>query len=159
MAYLIDGNNFLGYISPELLRNQKSKFFLISKLLIFKRVRKTKITLVFDGIPDPDLIDKNLRTKAFSVLFPDMDENADQAIKRIIEKQTDLRKFYVVSSDREIRRFAKAKGAKSLTCEEFSKLLKSALKTHKKAMEVKKEKISLSPLEVDHWLQIFGNEK
>ncbi len=159
MAYLIDGNNLIGHISPEHLRDPISKHSLISSLLIFQRFKKTKITLVFDGPPDPDLINKNLRKKTFSVLFPDIDENADLVIKRMIEEQTDLRRFYVVSSDREIRTFAKAKGAKSLNCDEFSKLLRSVLKKYKKYQETKKEDISLSPLEVDQWLHIFGNKK
>ncbi len=159
MAYLIDGNNLIGHIFPEKLRDPTSKLSLVSSLLIFQRIKKRKITLVFDGTPVPDLIDENLRTKVFSVVFPDMDENADQVIKRIIEKQTDLRKFYVISSDREIRSFARASGAKSLTCEEFSKLLKSAMKSYQKSMDAKKEETSLSPLEVDHWIQIFGDKK
>jgi len=159
VAYLIDGNNLIGYISPEHLRDPKTKLSLISNLLIFQRFKRTKIYVVFDGTPDPDLIDKDLQKKALSVLFPDIDENADLVIKRMIEKQTDLRRFYVVSSDREIRNFAKAKGAKSLRCDEFSKLLRSVLKRYKKSLEAKKEDISLSPLEVDHWLHIFESKK
>ncbi len=159
MAYLIDGNNLIGHIFPEKLRDPASKLSLISSLLIFQRIKKRKITLVFDGPPVPELIDENLRTKAFSVVFPDLDENADQIIKRIIEKQSDLRKFYVVSSDREIRSFARASGAKSLTCEKFSKLLASAMKSYQKSMDAKKEEISLSSVDVDHWLHIFGDKK
>jgi len=159
VAYLIDGNNLLGYLSPEKLRDSRSKRLLISTLSLFQRVKKTKILVVFDGAPDPDLISKDFRRKTFSVFFPDLEENADQVIKRIIEKQTDLRNFYVVSSDREIRAFTKAKRAKSISCKDFSKLLKSSLRTHKKSLEAKKKEIFLSPLEVDHWLEIFGGEK
>lgn len=159
MAYLIDGSNLIGHLFPEKLRDPASKTSLISSLLTFQRIKKRKITVVFDGPLDPDLIDKNLRTRTFSVVFPDLDENADHVIKRIIENQTDMRKFYVVSTDREIRSFAKARGAKSLTCEEFTKLLESALKSYQKSLDAKKEEISLSPLEVDHWTQIFGDKK
>ena len=159
MAYLIDGSNLIGYISPEHLRDPKTKRSLLSHLRIFQRFKRTKVYVVFDGTPDLELIEKDLQKKALSVLFPDIDENADLVIKRMIEKQTDLRRFYVVSSDREIRTFAKEKGAKSLHNDEFLKLLRSVLKRYKKTLEAKKEDISLSPLEVDQWLHIFEDKK
>ena len=115
--------------------------------------------MVFDGNPDPDLSGEKYRGKKFSVIFPFFDQNADEVIKKIISQQTDMRRFYVVSSDREIRTFAKEKGAKSLHNDEFLKLLRSVLKRYKKTLEAKKEDISLSPLEVDQWLHIFEDKK
>jgi len=103
-------------------------------------------------------IDK-LQKKSLTVIFPALEENADLVIKRIIEKQTYLRRFFVVSSDREIRRFTKAKGAKSLNSREFRRLLKTSLKEYRKSLEMEKEEIILSPLEVDHWSEIFERRK
>ena len=85
-----------------------------------------------------------------------MDESADTIIKRWVEKQTDLRHFIVVSSDREIKTFARMNKAKVLDCEEFHKLLKTALTEYKESKSMNKEDVPLSPLEVDHWLEIFG---
>lgn len=158
MAYLIDGNNFIGYTSPSDLKYLKGKHELVFKLLIFQRFQRTKIFLVFDGPLDPDFLTKNLQRKSFSVIFPGLGEDADFVIKKIISKQTDLRRFYVVSSDREIRNFARENGAKSLSCKEFNKQLKFALKKYKKYLEMKKKTVNLSPLEVNHWLQIFENK-
>ena len=85
-----------------------------------------------------------------------MEESADTVIKRWIEKQTDLRHLIVVSSDREIKTFARTNKAKVLDCEEFHKLLKTALKEYKESKSMNKEDATLSPLEVDHWIEIFG---
>ena len=159
MAYLIDGNNLIGHLWPSRLRDPKSKHILISQLLIFKRLKKTKIYLVFDGPPLLDMEIDKLQEKSLSVIFPALEEDADQAIKRIIEKQTNLRRFFVVSSDREIRRFSKAQGAKSLYSREFHRLLKTSLKEYRKSLEAKKEEITLSPLEIDHWSEIFKRRK
>lgn len=159
MAYLIDGNNLIGYLWPSRLRDPKSKYILISQLLIFKRLKKTKIYLIFDGPPLPDMEIDKLQKKSLAVIFPALEENADQVIKRIIEKQTYLRRFFVVSSDREIRRFTKAKGAKSIDSREFRRLLKTSLKEYRKSLEMKKEEIILSPLEVDQWREIFERRK
>jgi predicted RNA-binding protein with PIN domain len=126
-------------------------------MMIFQAVNKTKIILVFDGPPDPDLFGEKFRRKEFSIIWPDMEESADTVLKQWIEKQTDLRQFYVVSSDREIKSYARVNRAKILTCEEFHNLLKRALKEYKESKAMKKEDITLSPLEVDHWLEIFGD--
>jgi predicted RNA-binding protein with PIN domain len=156
MPYLIDGSNLIGHIPTLELSNPKSKRRLAAQLLIFQETRKTKIILVFDGPPDPDLFGKKFRRKEFTILWPDLEESADIIIKQWIKKQTDLRHLYVVSSDREIKTFARVNRAKVLDCVEFHKLLKTALKEYKESRATNKEDITLSPLEVDHWLEIFG---
>jgi predicted RNA-binding protein with PIN domain len=125
-------------------------------LSIFQSIKKTKIILVFDGPPDLELLGKNYRKKEFTILWPDQEESADTLIKKQVQMRSDLRHLHVVSSDREIKDFAHENGAKVLDCEEFHKRLKTALKEHKESQSMSKEDISLSPLEVDHWMDIFG---
>ena len=155
MAYLIDGNNFIGHTSSYKLRDPRSKYELVSKLITFQKVKRTRIHLVFDGSPDPNFLHQNLQTKRFSIAYPQEGESGDETIKRIISKQTDLRRFFVVSSDREIQHFAKAKGAKVLSCSEFKKELRRGLRTYRKSLEEKKKVTSPSDLEISHWLEIF----
>jgi predicted RNA-binding protein with PIN domain len=159
VAYLIDGNNFIGHSSPAELRDPQSKHRLVSKLQRFQRQKKTRVLVVFDGNPDSDFIDERFRKKYFSVLFPSFDQNADEVIKEIISKQTDLRRFFVVSSDREIKNFAKEKGAKPLSCEEFERELKSALKEHRESQAEEKKVAPPSSFEINQWLKIFKNKK
>jgi predicted RNA-binding protein with PIN domain len=157
MPYLIDGSNLIGH-SPHLkLADPQSKRRLVAQLAIFQETKRTKLILVFDGPPDHELVGEKFQRKELSILWPDMDESADTVIKRWVEKQTDLRHFYVVSSDREIKSFAKESGAKAMDCEEFHKLLKATLKEFKETNAMNKEDISLSPLEVDQWQKIFGD--
>lgn len=156
MPYLIDGNNLIGHIPSLELSDPRSKGRLVAQLWIFQEVKNTKIILVFDGPPDPDLYGEKFQSKAFSVIWPDREESGDTVIKRLIEKQTDLRHFSVVSSDREIKAFARTNKAQVLDCREFHKLLKAALKEYKNAKSMSKEDATPSPLEVDHWLEIFG---
>lgn len=155
MAYLIDGNNFLGYTSPSSLRDSRTKYNLVLKLLVFQLFKRTRVILVFDGSPDLNLTSRVLRNKRFSLLYPPSGENADYKIKEIISKQTDLRRFYVVSSDHDIQNFAKAKGAKTLGCEDFNRELRKVLKEHKAALEEEKHVSLPSSLEINHWLEIF----
>jgi hypothetical protein len=55
MAYLIDGNNFIGHTSRYEHRDPRSKRELTAKLWIFHKMKRTKIFLVFDGPPDPNI--------------------------------------------------------------------------------------------------------
>jgi predicted RNA-binding protein with PIN domain len=159
MAYLIDGSNFIGHTSPHEHRDPRSKRELTAKLWIFYKMKRTKVVLVFDGPPDPKISAQTFPERSLSVVFPEMDTNADTLIKEIISQQEILKKFYVVSSDREIKDYARKKGAKSLTCEEFNKQLKPVLKEHKKQRELEKHVHFPSPLEVDQWIDIFETKK
>jgi len=155
MAYLIDGSNLIGLIYPHSLKDPKSKYELVSKILIFQRIKKARVILVFDGPPDTSFTDEKFRKKSFKILFPDFEQNADMVIKDIIAKQNDLKNFFVVSSDREIKTYARMKGANTLTCQEFLKELRIILKKHKKYLETKKNVKELSPLEINQWIEIF----
>ena len=155
MAYLIDGNNFLGYSSPLNRNAPENRQNLIFKLLKFQQIKNTRIILVFDGSPDLDLIEKPVKYKRFSILYPHLGENADERIKEIILKQTDRRRFYIVSSDRELRSYAKSKGIKALKCEEFDRELRKALKEYKKAREEDKNVSTPSSLEINQWHEVF----
>jgi predicted RNA-binding protein with PIN domain len=157
MPYLIDGSNLIGHIPTLELSDPDSKRRLVKQLLIFQKRKKTKIILVFDGPPNSALLSENNRSEKFLIIWPDWGETADTVIKQWTKKQTDLRHFHVVSSDREIKAFARANKAKILDCKEFHKLLKKALKDEKESKAMNKEDLTLSPLEVDHWREIFGD--
>ena len=159
MPYLIDGNNLIGHMPDLSLKNRVDRYRLISRLLNFQRVKKTRIILVFDGPPDENFAPDKFQGIPFSVRFPAMDENADMVIQEIISQETDLRQFFVVSTDREIRRFASASGAKSLKCEEFLRELKAARREHRENAEMEKQEEFPSPLEVKHWTEIFRIKK
>lgn len=156
MPYLIDGSNLIGHMPSLELSDPHSKRRLVGQLVLFQAIKGTKIILVFDGPVDLDLCGDRFRTKKFTILWPEVGESADSLIERQIKKQTDLRHFYVVSSDREVQKFALANRAKILNCEEFHKLLRRALKKYKESQDMNKKDSDLSPLEVDQWLDIFG---
>ena len=157
MPYLIDGSNLIGHIPNLDFFDSRSKNRLVAQLSIFQAFRKTKVILVFDGPPDPEITGTNSSRKEFSILWPDPEEDADIVIKRLIDKQTDVRHLYVVSSDREIQSFARENRAKVLDCETFHEKLTATLKRYKASRAAKKQDLTLSPLETNHWLAIFGD--
>ena len=159
MAYLIDGNNFIGFIAQSELRNPQYRYKLIGRLLAFQEIKNTKIYLVFDGPPDPNITDSVFPENKFSVLYPERGSNADAVIMELILKQTDRRQFFVVSSDREIKDFSRQNGAKKMDCKEFNRLLKATLNEHKKLTANEKNFTFPSPLEVHNWMDIFKKKQ
>ena len=159
MAYLIDGNNFIGHTSPYRLRDPRSKYSLVAKLLIFNKIQKAKIIVVFDGPPDSEITDQDFPGRSLTVFYPERGQKADGIIKDIISKRARERRFYVVSSDREIKDFARENGIKPLSCEDFNKELKAVLKENKDLKEMEKDAQLPSPLEIDHWVEIFEKKR
>jgi predicted RNA-binding protein with PIN domain len=158
MGYLIDGNNVLGHLFPDEPRDRGSRYLLVSKLLAFQKAKNQRLELVFDGPPDQDLAEIHSRKKKFFVRFPSTGQKADDVIKEVISRQKDFRHFFVVTSDRELRDFARAKGAKTLSVKEFASLVKKILRERRPASELEKKATTLTPFEIKLWLDTFGRK-
>lgn len=157
MAYLIDGNNLIGQADPYFMFNRSSRSKLIGKLLIFQKITKTRIFLVFDGKPpDNDHLFK-LNPK-FTILFPQPGQTADQLIEDLLTQKKDRRYFLVVSSDRGVREIARARGARSMSSLEFLKDLKEVLKDSRKDRELIKQTENPTPLEISLWDELFSKK-
>ena len=157
MAYLIDGNNLLGRIAPHELRERTGRDGLVTRLLAFQKVTHTRIHLVFDGNPEQERTSVAVNPK-FTVHYPGEGESADDVIGDIIARLTDRRRFFVVSSDRAIREFAKESGVTPVTSETFARELKAALKERKKQKEMEKRADFPSPLEINLWDEVFKSK-
>lgn len=159
MAYLIDGNNFLGHISKTAPyhsdRNQ-----LVKGLLKLIRIRKKRIRLVFDGPPDPGLADfDDFRGKPLGISYPPPGSTADDVIRLILDKHPDKRTLTVVSSDKEVLDYARSKGAKRQTCPQFQRTFRAAIRDFNTLREEEKEAVTLSPLELNQWMDVFESRK
>jgi len=157
MAYLVDGNNLLGRISPEELRDRRGRDGLIVRLLAFQKVIPRRIILVFDGKPDGELTEVRVNDK-FTIHYPGEGSTADDVIKHFIDHQTDKRKFFVVSSDRDIKDFAKARGIESIGSDDFYRQLKKALRERKEQKEMEKWAEEPSSLEIKLWDEVFKSK-
>lgn len=154
MAYLIDGNNLLGRLAPQELRERSGRDGLVLKLLAFQKVTRTRVLLVFDGNPERERSEVPVNPK-FTILYPGEGQSADDVIEDVVRRLTDRRRFFVVSSDRAVREFAKASGVTPVTSEDFAAELRAALKERRKQKELEKRVDSPSPLEVDLWDEVF----
>jgi predicted RNA-binding protein with PIN domain len=158
MAYLIDGNNLLGRIAPHELRERSGRDGLVVRLLAFQKVTRARIHLVFDGNPEETPTDVVVNPK-FTIHYPGEGQSADDVIKDMIGRQTDRRRFFVVSSDRAIRETAKKRGLEAVTSDVFARELKAALKEGKTRRELEKRMAAPTGLEIDLWDEVFKSKR
>jgi predicted RNA-binding protein with PIN domain len=157
MAYVIDGNNLLGRIAPHELREKGGREGLVVRLLAYQRVTRARIHLVFDGNPEetPTAIVVNPK---FTINYPGAGGSADDVIRDRILRQTDRRRFFVVTSDRALRELARKRGIESVTSDAFARELKAAIKEGKKRRELDKRTETPSSLEIELWDEVFKSK-
>ena len=155
MPYVIDGNNLIGCSGDLSLHDPESREKLIPLIHRFQEAKNTKVTVVFDGEPPNQPARRHLSPK-FIVAYPRSGQSADDEIKRILLDYRQSHEVIVVSSDRELKTFAKQRGAKTMNSIEFYFLLKRATYLHGKKEESQKRINTAVPQnEVEQWLKIF----
>ena len=157
MAYVIDGNNLLGRIAPHELRERGGREGLVVRLLAYQRVTRARIHLVFDGNPEetPTAVPVNPK---FTIHYPGAGDSADDVIRDMVLRQTDRRRFFVVTSDRALRDLARKRGIEAVTSDAFARELKAAIKEGKKRRELDKRTETPSSLEIELWDEVFRSK-
>lgn len=157
MPYLIDGNNLIG-AAPDLdLRDPRSRDGLILKLLAFQRATRKRIRLVFDGPADGEPAILAVNDK-FTIHHPSPGESADDVLEAMMVRGVDRRQTVVVSSDRGLRDFARARGLQTRTALEFAREVQGALRERRRARELEKHERAPSPLETKLWNEVFRSK-
>ncbi|HUX92371.1 MAG TPA: NYN domain-containing protein [Ignavibacteriaceae bacterium] len=149
--YIIDGNNLIYKIKSfkKLLsnnNNQATRDKLAFMIDDFFYGRKVNVTLHFDGYESMPVKLSNIK------IVYSMNEKADAKIKRQIDSSKNPRNIIVVSSDLEIKNFARVNGCQVLSSNEFSAMLNSLLS---KKAEDEKANTSLS---TESWEKLFGGK-
>ena len=158
MPYIIDGNNLIG-ASPDIsLKDADARKKILHLILKFQENKNNNIIVVFDGEPDYSLQPGEM-SKKFTVSFPQYGSSADDEIKKILKGYNNCRDVILVTSDRELKSFAKDEGVRIINSIEFYYELKRVYRLNgKKEAKQKRIQTELSPSEVDSWLKIFNQE-
>ena len=122
------------------------------------RVRGSRVHLVFDGPPDPALLEfDEYHGRPLRIFYPPLGSTADDVIQRILDRHSDRRTLTVVSSDREIKDYAKNRGAKVQTCAQFKRTLQAVGRKYHELKAGEKEPVKLSALEITQWMDLFDS--
>jgi predicted RNA-binding protein with PIN domain len=105
---------------------------LLDRLAIYKRLKRHKITVVFDGTNASDITQQKDRVKGVEIRFSREGESADTVIKRMAA--TERERALVVSSDRDVVNYAASRGAATVSSPVFEeKVAMAATINHKGA--------------------------
>lgn len=129
--YLIDGNNLIGKIQSlsklQKKDKQASREKLSHMLDRYFASKKAEVFLHFDGFANQKI--STIKTK---IVYSNS-QSADEKIKKQIELERNRKNSVVISSDINIRDYAKVCGCEVILSEEFGKMLyKSETKTDEK---------------------------
>jgi len=151
MAYIVDGNNVMGQ-TPGWHRDKPgARRRLIEQLAEFARVKKARVTVVFDGAPDYNQPDGSAY-RGVKILYADRGSNADARIERLVESSTDVRGLTVVTSDRALAFVVHARGANVIRSGVFRHRIERVMATAPAVEDGEQLEVD----DVNAWMRYFG---
>ena len=114
--------------------------------------------IIFDGIGPPDKSGFE-DISNLEVFFAGLGTDTDTVIEDKISLNTAPRRLRVVSSDRRLRKAARARKATSIKSEVFWNNMQKQLSRRKATKEPRAKRRGLSESETRQWLDIFGIEQ
>ncbi len=153
MELLVDTWNVLhqmGVLPPDLAGLGVEE---LANVLSKSRWSRDQISLICDGTPPPD--GSNLgSTRNIEIIYTGGSKTADQEIMDRVAASSTAKRIVVVTNDREIIRFIRAKGAQQLGSVEFLKAVADDhLRPNKKIV---RKPSGLSPEKAAKWKEEFG---
>ncbi|MCK5056573.1 MAG: NYN domain-containing protein [Candidatus Aminicenantes bacterium] len=155
MPYIIDGNNLIGSSTDIALEDPGARKKILEIVRKYQQSKKRSVIIVFDGEPDGVLHKQPLNEK-LTVVYPRYGDSADDEIKRILNRYTYFKDVVLVTSDRELKSYARKKGARIINSTQFHYELKRYYRVQG-IKESNQQRINarLSDSEIDQWLKIF----
>lgn len=121
MHLIIDGYNLLHVgrlpITLSAADLQRERDRLIDELSSYRQAKACEITVVFDGWQAGWAVEKKERRKGIEQIFSQLGEKADDVIKRLVREKGPGR--IVITSDRDIARYAERMGSAVIPSEQF----------------------------------------
>jgi predicted RNA-binding protein with PIN domain len=151
MSYIIDGNNVMGQ-TPGWHRDKAgARRRLVEQLAEFARLKKARISVVFDGEPDRLLPDSSAY-RGVKVLYSERGSDADARIQRMVESAPPARGLTVVTSDRRLAFAVRACGARVLRSGEFRKQMAETRAAQPAIADGEQTEVR----DINEWLRYFG---
>lgn len=142
MHLIIDGYNLL-HVNRFLtqcnaLQLQWERERLIDQLSTYQKFKSCKMTVVFDGWQGGWNTEKKETKKGVELIYSKLGEKADEVIKRLVREKGSG--AIVITSDREIARFAERMAVSVISSEQFQEKLKGPFNQVEDIFEVGEER-------------------
>jgi len=159
MHYLIDGHNLIAFLPDIQLDDPEDEARLVGRLKNWAGgSRKRRITVYFDkGLIGGK--DRRLSGWGVEVVFASTKSSADALLMRHLKQLPNPAEYTLVSSDREIIAVARERRVAHLPSAAFAALLEEKPAAPPAPPDQEMVDPSLSPGEVQEWLELFGPVK
>jgi predicted RNA-binding protein with PIN domain len=151
MPYIVDGNNVMGQTPGWHRDRARARRRLVEQLAEFARLKKARVTVVFDGEPDRLLPDQSAY-RGVKVLYSERGSDADTRITRMVEAAPNARGLTVVTSDNHLAFVVRARGARVVRSGEFRKQMAEAFAARPAPADGELTETG----NLDEWLRYFG---
>jgi uncharacterized protein len=144
---VVDGYNLIrrsGSLSgEEELSLEHGREALIEKLRQYKRTKRHRITVVFDGADKVTLAEEKTQQKGIKIIYSRQGRTADSVIRKICRDQGE--NVVVVTSDGELASYAELFGSVVMASEEFEAKVEMSSYANLKGLEGEDEGEGWSP--------------
>ena len=151
MAFIVDGNNVMGQTPGWHRDKSAARRNLVRRLADFARIKKTRVTVVFDGEPDR-LMPEASALRGVKVLYAARGSDADTRIERMVETSPDPRGLTVITSDRHLAFLVRSRGASVIRSGQFRQQMEDAVRLAPAHQDGEEFDID----DLDEWLRYFG---
>ncbi|MDX2029076.1 MAG: NYN domain-containing protein [Blastocatellia bacterium] len=149
--YLIDGNNVIGGRVGWHRDKEGARLRLIRELAVFVRVRKIRLTVVFDGAPDP-AFPEGASHRGVRILYARKGSDADTRIIEMVEAERNRKNLVVITSDGRLLARVRVCGVRVLRAGEFRRLLDETLADAPARANPEEP----ADNDMDSWMRYFG---
>lgn len=156
MPYLIDGNNVMAQRVGWHRDKGAARRRLLDELAEFARLKRVRVTAVFDGAPEEFFADGS-SYKGVRLFYAERGSNADERIKQLVEDSRERRTLIVVTSDRALAAYVQRCGAQTLRSGLFRQRLSEAVQ--KESAPAAEPGEAVADGELKNWMRYFGVEE
>ena len=146
---LIDGNNLIGSRIHSATSLSAARKTLLEELAKYTRIKKKKVAVVFDGMPEINIADGS-SYRSVKVFYGGEGSDADTRIVKFVENQSNKAILTVVTTDGALSAKVKMYGVKTMKAGAFRNLLQEVEDV------VEQEGGDFQMNDLDKWMRYFG---
>ena len=155
--YVIDGNNVIGGRVGWHRDKAGSRRRLVQDLARLARTKKLRLSVVFDGAPDPEFPDGS-SYRSVRIFYSRQGSDADARIIEMVEAERNKKNLLVVTSDGRLAARVRATGVQVMRSGAFRRMLDESPKAAPdRDPDIRDPDIEDD--EMNEWLRYFGVEE
>src|SRR5262245_36084677 len=150
--YQVDGNNVIGQRVGWHRDKPGSRRRLMQDLARLAQAKKLRLTVVFDGAPDPQFPDGS-SYRGVKIFYSRQGSDADARIIEMVEAERNKKNLVVVTSDRKLTSQIRVNGVRVMRSGVFRRALDEA------ESAAPDEALGIKDDDINEWLRYFGVEE